>query len=602
MVISRLYVQNFRCFGESPTVINFADTGLTAFVGSNNAGKSSALKAIEILLGDKWPVGQFTEDDFHKRDHSRTIVLACEFDESIQVPVSKGSADTIQIEGLEVQVRYLSSGFGESATEVTTHLLSDISDFDLGRWTVASYGGRADRPMFVSQETRNLLPIAITIPLIKLHSEQPTNKWGVLGRMMQKVENAFSGDEDKQTRFKENIAEAVDVLREPEEFAELDRDVKEFWNQIRPQNLSGTALEFLDYDPWHYYRQFRLAITKNGEDVPLDSLGEGVQRLAVIALYRAYLKGHRRSQKAILLIEEPESYLHPQARSVVYNTLRKAIDGDDIEGQIVYTTHSSDFLDCAYFEEIVLFSETANGSEARQVNHDQMKAQTSVLVGIAPGDQINPEIYYRLVESDSSGLKDALFGSKAVVVEGSTDSEFLKFVAQTEEKQIPVVRAGGKENIPAIYTFLTAFGVPTLICADRDNNGRGTNDQLALLINQPEVNNLAPGETPINSADIDALPDGAASRFRNLNIFSADLEDYLETVIPEYASLRDQLRDTLNIGPSKPKLMFSLGRAAQGQIPGISLTDEQAAELARLSESISQFLGQDLQRPSLITV
>ena len=90
--------------------------------------------------------------------------------------------------------------------------------------------------------------------------------------------------------------------------------------------------------------------------------------MAVIALYRSYLNAHSRSQKAILLIEEPESYLHPQARSVVYQTLRKAVEKENgVEGQIVYTTHSSDFLDCAFFEEIAIFSESSKGSISEKI-------------------------------------------------------------------------------------------------------------------------------------------------------------------------------------------------------------------------------------------
>jgi predicted ATPase len=314
MIVKKLYIENYRCFGSEPAVIDFSKTGLMAFVGTNNAGKSTALKALDILLGDKWASGQFSEDDFYKKDHGRKIILACEFSETIMVPYSKSSTTPEPVKGLSVEVEYLDSGYGQYSTEVTMRLLREINDFTVGDWEVACYGGKADREVFVSQEIRNKLPIAITIPLIKLHTEQPTNKWGV-----------FSEDEDKKDRFHDKISDAVKVLREPEEFASLESDIKDFWNAIRPNNLSGTALEFLDYDPWHYYRQFRLAITKNGEDVPLDSLGEGVQRLAVIALYRAYLKNHSRSQKALLLIEEPESYLHPQARSVVYQTIKSAV-------------------------------------------------------------------------------------------------------------------------------------------------------------------------------------------------------------------------------------------------------------------------------------
>jgi len=129
------------------------------------------------------------------------------------------------------------------------------------------------------------LPIVITIPLIKLHAEQPSNKWSVLGRMLQKVENEFTKNKDQKESFEEKIKEAVRILR-IEDFNEIENDIQTFWNKMKPTNLTGTELKFLDFEPWRYYRQFKLSIKQNGKDVPIETLGEGVQRLAIIALYR----------------------------------------------------------------------------------------------------------------------------------------------------------------------------------------------------------------------------------------------------------------------------------------------------------------------------
>ncbi|MGC9605462.1 MAG: AAA family ATPase [Minisyncoccia bacterium] len=601
MVISKLYIQNYRCFGEEPAVIDFAKTSLMAFVGSNNAGKSTALRVIEILLGDKWPSSQFSEDDFYKKDFGRKIVMACEFSENIVIPESRSAGGrTKSIKGLIIEVAYLSSGHGQNSTEVEFHLIETINDFSVADWQIACYG-TSDKKIYVSQEIRNHLPIAITIPLIKLQSEQPSNKWSVIGKMLQKVENAFSNDQSKKTRFERGIRRVMSILREPAEFATLERDVTTFWNEVKPNNLSGTALQFLDYDPWHYYRQFHLAITKNKEDVPLETLGEGIQRLAIISLYRAYLKAHSRNQRAILLIEEPESYLHPQARSIVYKILRKAVEGTDIEGQIIYTTHSSDFLSCEFFQEIVVFTETSDGSITRQVNKLRMQSQTAALTGIDPATQIDPMIYYRLTEIDTYGLKDALFSGLAVIVEGPTDFEFLKAFGGTEEKQTSIVIAAGKAVIPAIYSFLTAFGVRTAVCIDQDNANPGeSNATLASLINERRINNLSLRTRVFTEAEINSVPAGSLTVFRNLLVFARDIENVLDSRIPNYHTLTTSLKSRLNLGNSKPKLMFALKLCAEGRIPSLTLSTEQRAALETLTAEINTFLNQRILQPVLI--
>lgn len=597
MIVKRLFIQNYKCFGEDPTVINFHKSGISAFVGANNSGKSAALKALEILMGDKWPVSQFSEDDFHNGDHSKEIIIACEFKEPFVVTTKYGKST---IKGLLVNVRYVESGYGQSATDVDFNLIETINDFSVADWMIACYGGRvAGTPIYVSQEIRNVLPIAITIPLIKLSSEQPTNKWGVLGRMLQKVENVFSSDEEKRGHFETQIKEAVKVLREPKQFIELESNIKQFWEDIRPKNLSRTSLEFLDYDPWHYYRQFRLAITKNDQNVPLDSLGEGVQRLAIIALYRSYLKSHSRNQKAILLIEEPESYLHPQARSIVYNTLRKAVEGTDVEGQIIYTTHSSDFLDCGSFEEMTTFFETPEGSSVRWVNTANLQKQTAALTGITVEKQVPPNIYYRLVEADTIGLKDALFSDRAVVVEGSSEVELLKNFTEVDTEQISVVVAHGKNNIRAIYCFLTAFGIPTLICIDRDNKeGDGTkNQKIVDLVNHPNINNREKGWKNVLETDINSVTEGSVKTFSNLFVFSKNLENYLELAVPGFEELKSKIKAI--VGDSKPKSIFLLGLIFKDKFTTISISEKQKGKIKELSEELKSFLGQELKKPNL---
>ena len=605
MFLKRLYIKHYRCFGDEPVCIDFSESGLTALIGPNNVGKSTILKALEILLGDKWPTSQFNEDDFFQNDFSKDILIAGEFAHTISVQVNDTTrADVI---GAVVRVKHLSTGYGESSMDVEYRLLGtppDIEAFEFNEMELVGYGGRSDRPVYVSQIVRNQLPIVLTIPLIKLYSEQPTNKWGVLGKMLQKVEVLFAADATKKDEFEEKMGEAVGILRSPDEFKKIEDDIRGFWEEMKPNNLSGTDLTFLDYEPWRYYRQFKLAIKRHGKAVPVDTLGEGVQRLAIIALYRSYLRRHGRNQRAILLIEEPESYLHPQARKSLFRVLKEAIKEDSqAEGQIIYTTHSEDFIDCGDFNDIVVFSEKSGNVEARRLDAETLKSHTLAL-GFISEPVSDQHVFFRLVETISVGLKEALFAPRAVIVEGPSELELLRFMTDADKEQTAIVVAGGKGNIPPIYALLTAFGVPCLVMTDRDEERGGENKNIISMLGQ--INAADPDSTKmdVDLADITAIPNGKIFTQGRLLIFGKDLETVLQAKIPDHVGINTKLKEVFKTGDSKPKLIHALGLAHGGNCGSDADLEGKMATAKTSIEEISAFLkeysNQEVDKPQIL--
>lgn len=604
MYIKRLLIKNYRCFGETPTIVEFSNSGLTALIGPNNVGKSTVLKALDILLGDKWPMARFNEDDFYHNKLNGKIVLACEFRNPINIEISgKGR----NIHGIFINAQHLSTGYGESAVDVEYRLLEAINDFENEDWNIACYYN--DKQVYIGQEIKNQLPICITIPLIKLHTEQPTNKWGVLGRMLQKIERSFISEEGNEKNFQDKIKGAVDLLRQPDEFKEIEKHITKLWEEIRPANLSGTQLEFLDYEPWRYYRQFKLAIKRNGKEVPIETLGEGVQRLAIIAIYRTYLRKHGRGEKAILLIEEPESYLHPQARLLLFSALKEAIKkGSEAEGQIVYTTHSSDFIDCGNFEDICLLWQDENTQEitARSVTRERLDKH-AVALG-APEKKIkegSPAVYYRLVETVATGLKDALFSTKAIIVEGPSEIELFRFFSDAEREQIAIVSSDGKGMIPSVYTFLTAFGVPCLIVMDRDEDS-GENKKIVNALTQCNAKNA-----DVSLKDISGVKDGEINSFGKSLIFGENLEAMLSNQIKGYQDLIREIQNKFGLSSdkdkrSKPREIQVLGLLYQNQIDNNEQYkqlkqkfEEGRSDFDLLKKTLNNFVNQKVKKSEL---
>jgi len=616
MFVDRLYIKNYRCFGEPPTVVEFSKSGLTALIGPNNVGKSTILKILDILLGDKWPSGRFSEDDFHNNKLDKDIVLACTFNNSIRLNIK---SHDIYVAGVAIRARHLSTGYGESSIDVDYRLLesdNNIDDLDFESLDIATYrykdGTRSDSPIYIGQEIKNQLPITITVPLIKLQSEQPTNKWSVLGRMLQKVEGSFAANESLRESFESKIKDAVSELR-IDDFNSIERDIQTFWNEMKPTNLTGTELKFLDYEPWRYYRQFKLSIQQNGKDVPIETLGEGVQRLAIIALYRTYLKRHGRNERAILLIEEPESYLHPQARRTLFTLLKQAIKKEDAkEGQIIYTTHSEDFIECGSFDDIVIFIRKSDSIEVRHINEETLRKHT-IALGQPESEISDQHIHYRLIETISQDLKEALFTHKAVIVEGPSEIELFRFFSDAEKEQTGIVSAGGKSNISAIYSFLTAFGVPCLVVIDRDSETKErTNDdntKIVRALTQESANEPDETKMDISLKKITNVKNGEIFKKERLLVFGKNLETVLAEKIPQWSELLDLLRKSFNLpsGRSKPRprdihalgLVYSNSTIVDNELKE-KVQDVKEA-LDRLCEKLNEFMSFKANIPQLLT-
>jgi predicted ATP-dependent endonuclease of OLD family len=65
MKVRRVRIENYRSIRDA----EFKLPDLCALIGGNNCGKSNVLRAINMVLGDRWPSVSAVEDrDFHGYD------------------------------------------------------------------------------------------------------------------------------------------------------------------------------------------------------------------------------------------------------------------------------------------------------------------------------------------------------------------------------------------------------------------------------------------------------------------------------------------------------------------------------------------------------
>jgi predicted ATP-dependent endonuclease of OLD family len=187
----------------------------------------------------------------------------------------------------------------------------------------------------------------------------------------------------------------------------------------------------------------------------------------------------------VLLIEEPELFLRPQAQRYLYRLLRTFAEAGN---QVLYSTHAPAFLNVGRLDELAL------------VDWDEDAGTTIVHPDPLPAD----ESFRAFSELDAE--RSELFLARAVLlVEGRTEKLAFPFVFRAlgidpDRDGISIVECGGKPNMLLFARICEAARVPYVVVHDRDaapgrkpiRGERVLNAQIASLAGTERTVVLAP--------------------------------------------------------------------------------------------------------------
>lgn len=156
----------------------------------------------------------------------------------------------------------------------------------------------------------------------------------------------------------------------------------------------------------------------------------------------------------LLLIEEPELLLTPQAQRYLYRLLRRFADGGN---QVVYSTRSPAFVDAAHHDEIIRLDLSRGRRSVNRTSPDALSDAERV----------------RLAAEFDRERSEMFFAQAVVLVEGQTERLSLPFIFRAlghdpDAEGIAVVEVGGKSNLPLAARLLRQLGVPFLAVFDAD--------------------------------------------------------------------------------------------------------------------------------------
>lgn len=536
--MNRIKIKNFKSVQDQE--INIPP--LLALIGPNNAGKSNILKAINLVLGEKYPMPySITKNDFYNENPANNIEIEIFFDTHFNSYDSECDA-----------VRFTTS-YNSSENSWDTELKARDSN-------TLNY-----QKSKLKGDVRDRLSI-IYIPASRDFAKQleGSSAWGLFGKIKNELNNLFP--DEKKPELETKFDSIKTSLIEAEKFKKFEDIFKALFEEHILSGQHGVSLDIKPFDPKHYYKHLEIVPSEYGNLKNLDQLGDGTKNLILFALFRAYAEVFVASSEGAnsiaFLVEEPEIYLHPQSRADLLSIFKSLAKKGS---QVIYTTHSPELIDIENLTSIGVVRKILENSEYHtkitQINEARLVDKWKEFTGKTDVSAISIRLFLKNL-SDAETNR-GFFANKIVLVEGNSEKwalqEYAKKAVQwgtnmvdevneivrnenqilnLEKGNIEIVKVTGKQNIDKFYTIYRDLGYPTYVIFDGDkkkNNGGETNERLGDVFGMKLI------KFP---------PTTISSKF---TIFEDDFEEESKKYIKDYDRLEWEARDMYGLRPNGGK-------------------------------------------------
>lgn len=472
-MLKRLEVRNFRAL----EALDMEFEPLAALIGPNGCGKSSILRAIDIVLGASWPsMRSFAiPQDFTDQDLSRELSITVDLDPPYTHEDKLGT--TRSIPQLCLQCRPYKRAT-KKADAGDLHVDFDPLDAKGETPTVAvsfaSNRAPVHRPLSVSADMREHCGVLFIDHRRTLAQHQPWARGSLLSRLLAPVRKELSNEFDEgkthEESFRERYQVAVEALRTPalqrieEVIGETTRRTLGF---LGSQAAKEVDVGFGFVDPRNPLNSLRLMYRESGIEMPGETLGLGVQSAVVVAIFEAFrqLGGNI----GTVLIEEPEMYLHPQAQRYFYGLLTELADRD--ECQVIYSTHSPIYADVTRFEGIRLIRREPGAMTT-----------ASAVTERSDIDFLDKRRAAQKMLGFTATRSELFFARRVLLVEGDGDDLATRHAAEglghdVDAEDLAIVTCGGKSGIPFVARLCRALDIPIWVLHDEDVYPEPTDDE-----------------------------------------------------------------------------------------------------------------------------
>lgn len=336
MFISKIKLHNFKGY-KGDHEINF-DKGINFFVGDNNCGKSSVFEAIDFIRTKKNRDEVITKTEIEGEDF---VSIEIEF-------VGDDLESLVQTEALKKYQSYLIDSNGQKSLRVMrsseeNEITQDKKTKKLSIGNVRIYNpttNQFENPTGVDNTITALFDAQFVWADTNSGDISDFSKTKICGKIINVITKDFVKSPTWE-KFKESHKEAFGDGKDS--IATTLKPVETKLASIISEQYGETEVKFKFSLPEieSFFKTGNIDLSESGIETKSEEKGTGMQRALALALIQVYAdisstNGEGTSKPILFFIDEPETFLHPQAQ----NKLLDALEKISSKSQIFIITHS----------------------------------------------------------------------------------------------------------------------------------------------------------------------------------------------------------------------------------------------------------------------
>jgi len=435
MKIARISIENFRSIKK----LDYQPDDINLIIGSNNSGKTTIFKALDLCLNPyiPWYRESFREFDFHKRRTETPIVIELIFTLGEEEKDIASCFDE-HLEVMDPEGRLLPyEDFEEAFNDNNKLVLRIRLECDSTFTPMIFYPKPESNKKTLSRDEKEKIGF-LYIP----SNRDPLHE---LAFYQNSMFSKLLGKHDLSS----SIIQIVEKMKDSQPILDENIEFKKSFEQLRAEiaklkfiedNVEAMRLNILNLSERKVLQSLNLVLRGVGTDteIPIEMQGSGMQDGVLIStIFR--IISEDKSQNLILAFEEPEHNLEPYYQRLIARRLQNP---ESKRFQLFVSSHSPDIISAFNLDSVNI---VLPGSEEHSIISIEKRCSTEELK------------FFERYERNQ--LLQAFFGKHVLLVEGPSERGGLSVFFRAFKG-----KALKSDDEDVSFEGLEALGVESLDC------------------------------------------------------------------------------------------------------------------------------------------